>query len=220
MNLEKRYKQMLASVEYAYGEFKPRYENILKTYPSLCVVSKNRNLDEIKKLVDLGQELFAENKVQEAQGKWMSDKFGCKLHMIGPLQSNKVKEALDLFDVIESVDREKLVNEICKHDPKKITTKKFYIQVNVGNEPQKSGVALEEAQDFIDFCVKDKKLNVTGLMCIPPKGEAAFPYFCRLLQLAEINKLPDRSMGMSGDFVEAIECGSTQVRIGSAIFDD
>jgi len=219
MSLEKRYQQIIASIEYTYGEFNPKYKNVIKRPADLCIVSKNRPIEDVKRLIALGHEIFGENKVQEAKDKWGSDKFGCRVHMIGPLQTNKVRDALELFDVIESLDRERLVNEICKYDAGKVTTKEFYIQVNVGDEQQKAGVRFGEAQDFIDFCIKEKKLNVTGLMCIPPKGEKAFPYFCTLLQLAQQNQLPNRSMGMSSDFVEAIECGSTQVRIGSAIFD-
>lgn len=220
MEILKNFSQLKLAVEYVYSKEKSCFPQFVSNKePKILIVSKNQKFEDIKLLINNGHKLFGENKVQEATEKWL-DKLGCKLHFIGKLQTNKIKEALKLFDVIETIDRELLVNKICEEQHKLGVEREFYIQVNVGDEPQKSGVPVQQAQDFIEFCLYEKKLNVTGLMCLPPKNEAAFPYFSRLSFLAKENNLPHISMGMSADFVEAIECGSTQIRVGSAIFNN
>ena len=187
------------------------------------VVTKNQTFDKIKELINIGHCDFAENKVQEAYEKW-SDviKINKKiqLHLIGKLQSNKVKDAFSLFNFIHTLDNEKLANkfyEIEKNSPKKI---KYFIQVNIGNEPQKNGISINHVSDFVKYCVDDLKLNIIGLMCIPPVEGNPLQYFKILTELASFNHLNELSMGMSNDYECAIKNGATFVRIGSKIFSE
>ena len=143
-----------------------------------------------------------------------------ELRLIGPLQTNKVKQSLDLFNVIETIDREKLAIEISKNYHSKVRTKCFYIQINTGNEPQKSGLDPLLADSFIDYCIKDLNLPIVGLMCIPPKNQEPSMHFVLLQKIANRNNLPELSMGMSSDYEDAIKFGATSVRIGSLLFGE
>jgi len=192
------------------------------TKTNLIAVSKTFPSENIEPLIIEGHYIFGENKVQEASNKWLPLKKKYKniqLHLIGPLQSNKINAALEVFDVIETIDREKLV--------KKISTKieiigegihEFFVQVNIGNEAQKSGLDFTEVKSFVEWAKNDMKLNVTGLMCIPPINDSPLEYFRLLRKKKEECNLKHLSMGMSKDFEIAIENGSTFVRVGSAIF--
>ena len=189
--------------------------------PKLIAVSKTFSEDKIQLVIDQGQHIFGENKVQEATRKWIDLKKRNKkieLHLIGPLQSNKVKEALEVFDVIQTVDREKIVKKIKDNLNDKETN--FFVQVNIGLEKQKSGIVPKDADDFIKYCINDLKLNVKGLMCIPPINQDSEKYFVALKEMSERNKLSLLSMGMSGDYKSALLCGATHLRIGSLIFGE
>ena len=187
----------------------------------LVAVSKKQEDYKIDQAIDCGQKIFGENRIQEAYHRWKPriQKFNdLELRLIGPLQTNKVKDSLKLFDVIETVDREKLAIEIAKYKDIKSKTKSFYIQVNVGSEPQKSGIDPLKADSFIQFCTKDLKLPIKGLMCIPPQDENPSIYFALLKKIADRNNLNELSMGMSNDYKEAIKFGATSVRVGSLFF--
>ena len=191
-------------------------------YANLCVVTKTRPISDIKQLIKLGQKTFAENRVQEAEIKYaeiLKSNTQIKLHLIGPLQSNKVKLALSLFDVIQSIDRTKIVDSIYENSKKmKIKTKEFYIQVNIGEEIQKSGVHKSSLKKFYEYCI-EKGINIRGRMCIPPNDQNSVKYFEELNLLKKnLNKNLILSMGMSSDYQTALNCGSNLVRIGSRIF--
>ena len=196
----------------------------LKHYSNseLLIVSKNRSISVIKELIKNGYTHFGENRVQEAQDKFSNLKnLKIKLDMIGPLQTNKVKMALDIFDTIQTVDRIKLVDSIVKNilNNKNIRTKFFYIQVNIGDEKQKSGVKPYELSEFYDYCM-ERNLNIIGLMCIPPNLTDPTIYFNQLIDLRDsINKNLKLSMGMSNDYKFALKAGSNLIRVGSKIFD-
>ena len=185
----------------------------------VIAVSKNHDATAVRSAIACGQMLFGENRVQEAASKFPALKAefpALKLHLIGPLQTNKVKDALALFDVIQTLDREKLANEFAKH----AADKEFFIQVNIGEEPQKAGIAPSEASEFYRFC-QNLKLNVTGLMCIPPANQPPAPFFTQLKTIAaSIAPNLKLSMGMSSDYEEAAQHGATYVRIGTAIFGE
>jgi PLP dependent protein len=187
----------------------------------IVAVSKTFSLNHIMPLVDYGHDHFGENKVQEAQAKWAEikkNKPNIKLHMVGKLQSNKAKEAVNLFDYIHSVDSQKLASRLANYEQnigKKIS---YFIQVNIGNEIQKSGIEIKFLDDFFYYCTKDLKLNIIGLMAIPPNDNKESLYFKNLMKLNKLLDLKELSMGMSGDFQEAIKYDSTFVRIGSSIF--
>ena len=189
--------------------------------PKLVAVSKKQEDIKIMKALKMGHRYFGENRVQEAQQRW-SDKIptfkDIELRLIGPLQTNKVKLALELFDIIETIDREKLANSIGEQFNKNVKTKKFYIQINTGMEVQKSGIEPLQSDKFIDYCIQDLKLPIVGLMCIPPLNEEPSMHFALLKKIADRNNLKELSMGMSGDYKEAIKFGATSVRIGSLIF--
>ena len=188
---------------------------------TLIAVSKQQQEDRIEASLAVGQRIFGENRVQEAQKRWSDRKAhypGLSLHLIGPLQSNKVADAVRLFDVIHTVDRPKIAMAIAKEASKQKRQIQCFIQVNTGDEPQKSGIAPDNLASFINFCQKDAGLSVTGLMCIPPIDEEAAIHFGFLNALASRNKLTGLSMGMSEDYEEAIKFGATHVRIGSALF--
>lgn len=191
-----------------------------KASPQLLAVSKTKPADAVQALLDQGQRQFAENRVQEAQGKFPALQQSYPdlvLHLIGPLQTNKVKEAVALFDVIHSLDREKLARALKSEMDKQNRHLPCFIQVNTGEEPQKAGIAPDQTADFIRFC-RELGLNIVGLMCIPPFDEDPAPHFAMLRVLAERNGLDQLSMGMSSDFETAVQLGATHVRVGSALF--
>jgi len=187
----------------------------------LIAVSKGQSVDKIKLLIDSGHLDFGENKVQEAILKWtdiIRSNENINLHLIGGLQSNKAKDAFKIFNYIHSLDSEKLArifSDLEKNDTKKI---KYFVQVNIGNETQKNGINVSLVSDFVQYCQKDLKLNILGLMCIPPVNVSPESYFLKLKKLNDDSYLKDLSMGMSDDFEIAIKLGSTFVRVGTAIF--
>ncbi len=187
----------------------------------IIAVSKTFSYEYIKPLVDYGHVHFGENKIQEAQIKWTEIKKkqpSIKLHMIGKLQSNKAKDAVNLFDYIHSVDNLKLAKLLAQYQNDINKKLSYFIQVNIGYEPQKSGIAPDGLEDFFHYCTRDLKLNIIGLMAIPPNDNKESFYFQNLMELNQSLQLKDLSMGMSGDFQEAIKYKSTFVRIGSSIF--
>jgi pyridoxal phosphate enzyme (YggS family) len=187
----------------------------------LVAVSKTFDADYIRPVVEAGQPVFGENRVQEAQGKWPALKAefpDIELHLIGPLQSNKAKEAVALFDTIETVDREKIAAELAKEIAKQGRSPKLFVQVNTGSEPQKAGIEPREAVAFVNRCRDVHKLVIEGLMCLPPADENPGPHFALLEKLAREAGVEKLSMGMSGDYEVAIAFGATGVRVGSAIF--
>ena len=187
----------------------------------IIAVSKTFSEEKILPLIDYGHIDFGENKVQEAVSKWSSikDKFkDIKLHMVGKLQSNKVKHAIKIFDYIHSLDNYKLAEKISTEQKKIQKDLKLFIQVNIGNENQKSGIDQNEIKNFLEVCRNELKLNVIGLMCIPPNDEKSKNYFSEMLRMKEELNLNDLSMGMSNDYLDAINCGSTMIRVGSKIF--
>lgn len=187
----------------------------------LIAVSKTFEANAIQPVLEAGQRVFGENRVQEAQGKWPGLKQvypDIELHLIGPLQSNKTKEAVALFDVIQTVDREKIARAIAKEMKKQDRRVRLYIEVNTGMEPQKAGVAPDYCPAFLEMCRGELGLDIEGLMCIPPFDENPGPHFALLRKLAEENGISKLSMGMSGDFDTAIGFGATSVRVGTAIF--
>lgn len=188
---------------------------------ALVAVSKTFDAEAIQPVIDAGQRVFGENRVQEAQGKWPALKektSDIELHLIGPLQSNKAADAVALFDVVESIDREKIARALSEECAKKGRSLRFYVQVNTGLEPQKAGIDPRETVAFVAFCRDELNLPVEGLMCIPPAEENPGPHFALLAKLAGQCGLEKLSMGMSGDFETAVEFGATSVRVGSAIF--
>ncbi|PBC06319.1 YggS family pyridoxal phosphate-dependent enzyme [Mesorhizobium sp. WSM3860] len=187
----------------------------------LVAVSKTFAAEDIRPVIEAGQRVFGENRVQEAQGKWPALKEAfpdIELHLIGPLQSNKTKEAVALFDVIETVDREKIAAELAKETARQGRWPKLYVQVNTGSEPQKAGIEPREAVAFVKRCREVHGLAVEGLMCIPPADENPGPHFALLDKIAREAGVAMLSMGMSGDYETAIAFGATSVRVGSAIF--
>jgi PLP dependent protein len=187
----------------------------------LVAVSKTYDADVIRPVIEAGQRVFGENRVQEAQGKWpglRTDYPDLELHLIGPLQSNKAADAVAVFDVIETIDREKIASEIAKEIKKQGKPVRLYVQVNTGLEEQKAGIAPAEAVAFVTRCREVHGLEIEGLMCIPPADENPGPHFALLRKLAREAGLTKLSMGMSGDYETAIQFGATSVRVGSAIF--
>jgi hypothetical protein len=188
---------------------------------TLVAVSKTFDADAIRPVIAAGCRVFGENKVQEAQEKWPALKAeypDVELRLLGPLQSNKARDAVALFDVIESVDREKIAVEIAKEIARQGRAPRLYVQVNTGREPQKAGIDPDEALAFVARCREVHGLRIEGLMCIPPAGEDPSPHFEMLAELADRAGLSRRSMGMSGDYEKAVIHGATSVRVGSAIF--
>jgi pyridoxal phosphate enzyme (YggS family) len=188
---------------------------------NLIVVTKNQSISNISKLVELGHLDFGENKVQEAIDKWssiLSINNKIRLHFIGKLQSNKAKQAFSFFHCIHSLDNKKLAKIFSDLEGSSGTKIKYFIQVNIGNELQKSGVSLNELPELVSYCITELKLNIVGLMCIPPVNKKPDDFFVLLRSLNIKNGFNDLSMGMSSDFEKAIEHGSTFVRVGSAIF--
>jgi pyridoxal phosphate enzyme (YggS family) len=188
---------------------------------NLIVVTKNKSIETILPIIKNGHLHFGENRVQEAKEKWipiLKNYKDIKLHLIGKLQSNKVKDAFALFDFIHTLDSDKLAKKFSESELNSERKIKYFIQINIGNEAQKNGVEYARSKDFIDFCKNDLKLNIIGLMCIPPINLDPHPFFEKMQQLKINNKLNDLSMGMSSDYKEALNFGSTYIRIGSAIF--
>lgn len=188
---------------------------------NIIAVSKSFQYEQVKPLVEIGHKHFGENKVQEAKNKWLTIRNeikDIKLHMIGKLQSNKAKEAVSLFDYIHSLDNPKLASLLSKFEELLEKKRKYFIQVNIGRESQKGGIKIEQLENFFYYCSRDLKLNVIGLMAIPPNDNNQGLYFKHLMVLNESLGLKESSIGMSGDFVEAIKYKATFVRIGSAIF--
>ncbi len=192
-------------------------ENSSLKVPNIIAVSKTFKLDHIIHLIQHGHTHYGENKVQEAVEKWenlKNENNNLQLHLIGKLQTNKVKFAVKLFDYIHSLDSEKLARKIASFENKNL---KLFIQVNIGNEEQKSGISVNQLIDFYDFC-KDLKLNIVGLMCIPPIHDDSVKYFKKMLDLKQKYNFNELSMGMSSDYLDALQHGSTFLRIGSDIF--
>lgn len=188
---------------------------------TLVAVSKTFDGDDIRPVIEAGQRVFGENRVQEATAKWpaLKEEFsGIELHLIGPLQSNKTKEAVALFDVVETVDRDKIAAELAKECARQGRRLRFYVQVNTGLEEQKAGIDPRETAAFVARCRDVHGLAVEGLMCIPPLDENPGPHFALLEKLAREAGVEKLSMGMSGDYDKAIAFGATSVRVGSAIF--
>ena len=188
---------------------------------TLVAVSKTFDAEEIRPVIAAGQRIFGENRVQEAQGKWPAlrqDYPDLELHLIGPLQSNKTREAVELFDVIETVDREKIARELAKEIARSGRKLRLYVQVNTGLEPQKAGIDPRETVAFVARCRNIHGLTIEGLMAIPPFDENPGPHFALLAKLAGEAGVEKLSMGMSGDYETALAFGATSIRVGSAIF--
>lgn len=187
---------------------------------TLVAISKTHDVDAIRPLIAAGQRIFGENRVQEAQGKWPALKRetpDIELHLVGQLQSNKAEEAVALCDSIHSLDRPSLVKALAKAFTKSDRRPRLFIQVNIGEEEQKGGCAISDVPD-LSARARNSGLDIAGLMCLPPHGSEPAPYFALLAKLASDNGLPLLSMGMSSDYVTAILCGATHVRVGAALF--
>jgi pyridoxal phosphate enzyme (YggS family) len=185
---------------------------------ALTAVSKQQPWEAVAPVLAAGQRVFGENRVQEATMRWADQRSGVELRLIGPLQTNKARDAVALFDVIETLDRERLAARLADEIQRLGRAPRLYIQVNTGEEPQKAGVAPGETEAFLALCGGAFGLKVEGLMCIPPEGEPPGPHFALLAKLAARNGLSRLSMGMSADFEIAIRHGATSVRVGSALF--
>ena len=188
---------------------------------TLVVVTKNQQLNNINLLIKANHMHFGENRVQDASLKWKNlilENLELKLHLIGKLQSNKAKDAFEIFHYIHTLDNEKLGQIFSKLESNNLKKIKYFIQVNIANEIQKNGISVDKANEFIKYCITDLKLNIVGLMCIPPIEGDPSQYFKRLSELAKINNLKELSMGMSNDYECAINYGATFVRVGSKIF--
>jgi len=213
-NTVQKYKDIISAIDRKIEEQKIHYT------PKIIAVSKTFKIEKILPLIEYGHVDYGENKVQEALDKWLEIKLknqNIKLHLIGKLQTNKVKHAVKIFDYIHSVDSMKLATKIADEQLKQNKNLKLFIQVNIGNEEQKSGIKVDHIQDLIIFS-KKLKLNIIGLMCIPPVNEEPDKYFKEINILNKKFNLPELSMGMSADYLKAIENFSTYLRIGSSIF--
>lgn len=185
---------------------------------TLVAVSKQQPWDRVATILETGQAVFGENRVQDAMAAWEGHREGIELRLIGPLQTNKVKEAVAFFDVIETVDREKLAAALAGEMKTQGRTLRLYVQVNTGEEEQKAGVIPSQADAFITACRETHGLTIEGLMCIPPADEPPGPHFALLAKIAARNGISRLSMGMSDDFETAVRFGATSVRVGSALF--
>ena len=188
---------------------------------TLIAVSKTYSLSYIKPLIDFGHLDFGENKVQEALNKWskiLSEQTNLKLHMLGKIQTNKAHDVVSLFSYVHSLDSEKLVLKLSKAEKDLSKKLKYFIQINIGSEIQKSGIQINELKNFLDFCKRENNLNIIGLMCLPPIETDPVKYFLQLRNMAHENNFYELSMGMSNDYKVAVENGSTFIRIGSKIF--
>ncbi len=206
----------------SFNKIKSNIHSLQPTKPvNIVAISKTFTLDHIKPLIDFGHTHFGENKVQEAISKWKdikNERKDLKLHMVGKLQSNKAKNAAEIFDYIHSLDSQKLSDIFSACESKNSKKLKYFIQVNIGNEIQKSGIPISETESFYNYCTKENKLNILGLMIIPPKDNNTNKYFKSLDHLNNTLGLRELSMGMSDDYRDAIKNNATYVRIGSAIF--
>ena len=190
------------------------------TAVTLVCVTKTFPAEDVVPLLEAGHRVYGENRVQEAMGKWPSlrERFpDIELHLIGPLQSNKTREAVETFDVIQSVDREKIAKALAEEIARSGKHPRLFVQVNTGAEPQKAGILPQDADAFLAFCRESCGLTIEGLMCVPPVDEQASPHFALLADIAARNGLHQLSMGMSSDYELAIQLGATYVRVGSAI---
>ncbi len=207
-----------------FNKIKSNIEKIPSDNPrTIVAVSKTFSLDHIMPLINHGHMHYGENKVQEAEAKWVQIKNkekNLKLHMIGKLQSNKAKQAVQIFDYIHSLDSQKLADILAKNQQSINKSIKYFIQVNLGNEIQKSGISYNEVDAFYNYCVKEKHLNVLGLMAIPPNDNKSEEYFKSISELNASLGLKDLSIGMSSDYIKAIQYKSTYLRIGSSIFGE
>lgn len=211
-----RLAEIEARIEKARRRFGPPPDRV-----TLVAVSKTFDAAAVRPFLEAGHRVFGENRVQEAQAKWPELRASyddIELHLIGPLQSNKARDAVQLFDVIQSVDREKLARVLRTEMDRAGRELPVFVQVNIGGEPQKAGIAVDAAVDFVNHCRQVHRLDVRGLMCIPPDGVPPGPYFAHLSELAGEAGVAGLSMGMSGDFETAIAMGATHVRVGSALF--
>jgi len=209
------YKEFLRNFEKEIIQSKRNLEEV-----ELIAVSKRKSVNNIFPIIKAGQLSFGENQLQEVKQKWpvIKDEYhNIKLHFIGTIQSKKLEDIINYCDVIHTIDREKLVLIISKLDQSLLQNKTFFLQINTGNEPQKSGIKLEEAESFIQFC-KNSKINIDGLMCLPPENEVPDKHFQILQSLAHNNHIKYLSMGMTDDYQSALKYGSTHIRIGTAIF--
>ena len=187
----------------------------------IIAVTKSFNLEKINPLLRIGHLDFGENRVQEAISKWSSilkTNSDINLHLLGHLQSNKVSEAVSLFNFVHSLDSEKLAIKFKEAESNINRKLRYFIQVNIGEETQKHGIPISEVANFLNFCRNEAHLNIIGLMCIPPISASSSNYFSQLKKLSILNKLSELSMGMSNDYMEAVKCGATFIRVGSAIF--
>ena len=208
MNILKNYNQILNDI------------NNISKEAILIVVSKTFLISHIKPIIDIGHIHFGENRVQESIAKWsdlLKVNQNLKLHLIGKLQTNKVIEAINHFSFVHSLDSEKLALKISQEEKNFNKKLDYFIQINIGQEKQKSGISIEDSSKFINFCKSELKINVIGLMCLPPIAENPKKYFLDLKKIANTNQLFNLSMGMSNDYLEALKCGSNYLRIGSAI---
>jgi pyridoxal phosphate enzyme (YggS family) len=211
MNIIKNYNHILNSVK------------LLSQKTTLIIVTKNQELNKINLLINEKHFDFGESRVQDAIIKWknlISTNSQLKLHLIGKLQSNKAKDAFQIFHYIHTLDNEKLAQIFSKFENNSSKKIKYFIQVNIGNEPQKNGITLDRLNQFVKYCINDLKLNIIGLMCIPPLEIDPSKYFIKLADLAKENDLNQLSMGMSNDYEYAIKNGATFVRVGSKIFSE
>ena len=211
MNIIKNYNNIFNSIK------------LFSKKTTLIVVTKNQELNKINLLINAKHLDFGENRVQEATFKWknlISANTQLKLHLIGKLQSNKAKDAFQIFHYIHTLDNEKLAQIFSKFESSSLKKIKYFIQVNIGNESQKNGITVDKLNQFVKYCINDLKLNIIGLMCIPPLDIDPSKHFIKLADLAKENNLNELSMGMSNDYEYAIKNGATFVRIGSKIFSD
>jgi pyridoxal phosphate enzyme (YggS family) len=218
MSIKDNLKNVLDAIDQVKSSSSGAAENV-----DLIAVSKTFDAHDIRLVLEAGQRVFGENRVQESQGKWpdLKSEFpDVELHLIGPLQSNKAEDAVSLFDVIHTVDREKIAKALSVAMKKQDKVLKLFVQVNTGEEEQKAGLPPKEAVAFVNRCRDEHGLEIEGLMCIPPFDENPGPHFALLRKLAQTAGVEKLSMGMSGDFETAIEFGATHVRVGSAIFGE
>ena len=211
MDILKNYNKILANI------------NDISKNTIVIVVSKTFSIIHFKSILDVGHIHFGENRVQESIDKWsdlLKVNNNLKLHLIGKLQTNKVAEAINHFSFIHSLDSEKLALKISKEEINFNKKLNYFIQINIGDEKQKSGITTADSNKFINFCKNELKLNVIGLMCLPPMTEDPTKFFLNLRQISTDNQLANLSMGMSNDYIKALECGANYLRIGSAILGD
>ena len=208
----------------SFNKIKSNIHSLQPTKPvNIVAISKTFTLDHIKPLIDFGHTHFGENKVQEAISKWKdikNERKDLKLHMVGKLQSNKAKNAAEIFDYIHSLDSQKLADTLSKSQNAIKKSINYFIQVNIGNESQKSGIPYNEVDGFYNYCTKEKKLNILGLMIIPPNDDKTKEYFRSISELNLSLGLKELSMGMSSDYMDAVNFKATYLRIGSSIFGE